>query len=70
MERADASSSAEVRGFAAGPRGGLAAVRAGLTLAWSNGQTEGQVHRLKLLKRHVYGRAGFALLRARVLAAA
>jgi transposase len=70
LERAVASDSAEVRGFAAGLRADLAAVRAGLTLAWSNGQTEGQVHRLKLLKRQMYGRAGFALLRTRVLAAA
>lgn len=46
-----------------------AAVEAGLTLEWSNGQTEGQVHRLKLLKRQMYGRAGFELLRRRVLAA-
>lgn len=38
-----------------------------LTLEWSNGPVEGQVNRLKLIKRHMYGRAGFALLRARVL---
>jgi hypothetical protein len=36
---------------------------------WSNGQVEGQVNRLKLLRRSMYGRAGFALLRRRVLAA-
>jgi transposase len=46
------------------------AVRAGLSEAWSNGQTEGQVHKLKLVKRQMYGRAGFELLRRRVLAAA
>ncbi len=46
------------------------AVCAGLSEAWSNGQTEGQVNRLKLLKRQAYGRAGFALLRRRVLAVA
>ncbi len=46
------------------------AVCAGLSEAWSNGQTEGQVNRLKLLKRQTYGRAGFALLRRRVLAVA
>ncbi len=40
---------------------------AGLTLPESQGQTEGQVHKLKLLKRQMYGRAGFALLRKRVL---
>jgi transposase len=39
-------------------------------LEWSNGITEGQIHRLKLLKRQGYGRAGFALLRRRVLQAA
>src|SRR5712691_1296748 len=43
------------------------AVKAGLTLSWSNGQTEGQVHRLKLIKRQMYGRGGFKLLRRRVL---
>jgi len=45
----------------------LAAVTAGLTLEWSNGVTEGQIHRLKLTKRQGYGRAEFALLRQRVL---
>ena len=43
---------------------------AGLTLEWSNGVTEGQIHRLKLVKRQAYGRAGFTLLRQRVLQAA
>ncbi len=37
---------------------------------WSNGQVEGQVNRVKLVKRSMYGRAGFALLRERVLRAA
>jgi transposase len=45
----------------------LAAVTAGLTLEWSNGATEGHIHRLKLMKRQGYGRAGFALLRQHVL---
>lgn len=44
-----------------------AAVRAALELPWSNGQTEGQVHRLKLLKRQMYGRARLDLLRLRIL---
>jgi transposase len=39
-------------------------------LEWSNGATEGQIHRLKLVKRQGYGRAGFALLRQRLLQAA
>jgi transposase len=45
----------------------LIAAKAGLTLAWSNGVTEGQIHRLKLAKRQWYGRTGFALLRQRLL---
>jgi transposase len=40
---------------------------AGLTLIHSNGQVEGQVTRIKLIKRMMFGRAGFALLRQRVL---
>lgn len=47
-----------------------AAVLAALSLPWSNGQVEGQVNRLKLIKRQMYGRAKFYLLRARVLAGA
>ena len=45
------------------------AAQAALALPWSNGQVEGQVNRLKLIKRQMYGRAGFDLLRLRVLAA-
>ncbi|HUY75512.1 MAG TPA: ISL3 family transposase [Ktedonobacterales bacterium] len=58
---------AELRRYASGLLKDKAAVQAGLTLCWSNGQVEGQVHRLKLLKRQMYGRAGFDLLRRRVL---
>jgi transposase len=61
---------ADLRRFALGLRGDQAAVAAGLTLEWSNGPTEGHIHRLKLLKRQMYGRAGFELLRQRVLQAA
>jgi hypothetical protein len=43
------------------------AVTNGLTEGWSNGQTEGQINRLKILKRAIYGRAGAELLRARML---
>jgi transposase len=56
--------------FARGLQDDLTAVTAGLTLAWSNGVTEGHIHRLKLMKRQGDGRAGFALLRERVLHAA
>ena len=45
----------------------LDAVRAALSEPWSNGQVEGQVNRLKVIKREMYGRAGFDLLRCRVL---
>lgn len=47
-----------------------AAVRAALTLPWSTGQVEGHIHRLKLIKRQMYGRAKLDLLRIRVLNAA
>jgi transposase len=53
--------------FVNGLRDDLAAVQARLTEKWSNGVTEGEVHWLKLLKRHAYGRSGFATLRAHVL---
>jgi transposase len=43
------------------------AVDAALRFPWSNGMVEGQIHRLKLIKRQMYGRAGFDLLRLRVL---
>jgi transposase len=43
------------------------AVEAALHLPWSNGPVEGKVHRLKLIKRQMYGRASFDLLRLRVL---
>lgn len=59
----------EVAQFALKLQQDEAAVRAGCTLAWSNGQTEGHVNRLKLLKRQMYGRAQFDLLRRRALAA-
>ncbi len=45
----------------------MAAVVAALTLPYSQGQTEGRVNRLKLIKRSMYGRAKFDLLRQRVL---
>jgi transposase len=67
--QADAAGS-ELQSFANGLRQDEAAVKAALSLPWSNGQTEGQITRLKLIKRQMYGRAGFDLLRARVLQAA
>ncbi|MFJ9616181.1 transposase [Streptomyces noursei] len=45
------------------------AVMAGLTLSWNSGVVEGHVNRVKMLKRQMFGRAGFQLLRKRVLLA-
>ena len=58
-----------ISGFAEGVRRDRAAVEAALTLPWSTGPVEGQVNRLKLVKRQGYGRANLDLLRARLLAA-
>lgn len=53
--------------FAYGLQKDISAVAAAVDTSWSNGQVEGQVNRLKAIKRQMYGRAGFELLRARVL---
>ena len=58
------------KGFAGSLRQDRDAVHAALTLPWSTGPVEGQINRLKAIKRSMYGRAGFDLLRRRVLAAA
>ena len=67
LKAAETSHLPEFESFAAGVRQDQAAILAGLTLPWSSGQTEGQITRLKLLKRSMYGRAKFDLLRLRVL---
>ena len=67
---AQRSEVAELVSFANGLTTDLQAVRAALEHEWSNGQVEGQVHRLKLVKRQMYGRGRLDLLRARVLRAA
>jgi transposase len=56
-----------VHAFVRGLRKDLSAVVAGLTLPYSNGPIEGTNTKVKLLRREMYGRAGFALLRKRVL---
>jgi transposase len=53
--------------FGYGLQKDISAVTAAVETTWSSGQVEGQVNRLKAIKRQMYGRAGFALLRARVL---
>ncbi|MBL8168616.1 MAG: ISL3 family transposase [Acidobacteria bacterium] len=67
METAAKSELQEFENFVMVLRRDEAAVRAAASSDWSNGQTEGQVNRLKTLKRQMYGRAKFDLLRARVL---
>ena len=57
----------EMKSFIAGIQRDYEAVLAAVEQPWSNGQVEGQVHRLKLIKRQTYGRGGFLLLRRRVL---
>jgi transposase len=64
---ADASDLPALHSFTHGLRLDLDAVRNGLTLPWSSGKVEGNVNRLKMLKRQMYGRAGLPLLRKRVL---
>ena len=64
-----AADNPELRGFATGLLPDKAAVQAGLTLSWSTGPCEGHIHKIKLIKRSMYGKAGFALLRHRVLRA-
>ena len=56
-----------ITGFATKLKDDLDAVRNGVTLSWSNGQVEGQVNRLKMLKRQMYGRASHELLKKRFL---
>jgi transposase len=64
---AEGSGLAELRNFTIKLQQDLEAVKAGLTLDHSQGQTEGNVNKLKLIKRSMYGRAKFDLLRQRVL---
>lgn len=67
--QAEASALIDFHRFATSLRQDYAAVQAGLTLVWNSGQVEGQVNKLKLIKRMGYGRAKFDLLKQRVLAA-
>ena len=67
MEQATKSGIPELKSFVAGIERDYDAVHAALRLPWSQGVTEGKVNKLKTLKRVMYGRAGFALLRRRLL---
>ncbi|HEV2121759.1 MAG TPA: ISL3 family transposase [Chloroflexota bacterium] len=67
LEAAATSGVAEFKRLAASLRRDYGAVQAALTLVWSNGQLEGQINRLKGIKKAMYGRGKFDLLRRRVL---
>lgn len=69
LEQAIRSELSPFRRFAKRLREDYDAVKAGVTLPWSNGPTEGHINRLKMLKRQMYGRAGIALLSRRFLLA-
>jgi transposase len=67
LEHACQSHCNEIRQFAVGLQQDLSAVTNAVSLSWSNDQTEGQVNRVKMIKRQMYGRAKFDLLRVRVM---
>ena len=70
ISAATSSHVSELKGFAKSVQQDYAAISAACSLPWSQGQVEGQINRLKCLKRQMYGRARFDLLRLRVLHAA
>ena len=69
MQRVDTDGAPALRSFATGLERDLDAVTAGLTLPYSSGPVEGTVNRIKMIKRQMFGRANFDLLRKRVLLA-
>jgi len=69
LARSRTSAWREMQRLAAGMQRDEPAISMALRVPWSQGQTEGQVNRLKMLKRQMYVRAGFAVLRRRMLGA-
>jgi transposase len=67
LDRAHATGIASIQNFVGQLRRDILAIEAAVTTRWSNGPVEGQVNRLKMLKRQMYGRAGVELLRARLI---
>ena len=63
----EAAAQSLIRSFCRGVAADKAAIRAAIIEPWSNGQTEGQITKLKLVKRQMYGRAGLDLLEQRFL---
>ena len=70
LQRAERSAAQQLCNFAKRLWADYDAVRAAMTLAWSSGPTEGQINRLKMIKRQMYGRASLDLLARRFLLAA
>ena len=71
LERATASTVPRaVRGFASTLKTDAATIKAALTLPWSNGQLEGKINKLKMLKRQMYGHTNLKLLDHRILCVA
>ncbi|TCI72202.1 ISL3 family transposase [Exiguobacterium sp. SH0S7] len=66
-EQAERMNETPLSSFATYIRCDVDAIRLGMTLPWSNGMVEGQVNRLKTIKRQMYGRAGLELLRIKIL---
>lgn len=60
----------ELASFAAVTARDIEAVKAGLAESWSTSPVEGQINRLKMIKRQMYGRSGYSLLKSKVLARA
>jgi transposase len=69
LARAGKSAMGAFQRFAKGVRDDYDAIKAGVTLPWSNGPVEGQITRVKLLKRQMFGRASLALLERRFVLA-
>ncbi len=69
LEKCKESEIVDLQTFAEGLRREYGAIKAGFSLRWSNGPVEGEVNRLKLIKRTMYGRCGFELLKQKVLQA-
>lgn len=67
IQEVEQSSISELKGFAKGLLNDYHAVENALSLPWSNGQVEGQINKLKTIKRQMYGRASFSLLRKRMV---
>jgi transposase len=67
IEKVNNSGMQELKGFANGLLNDYEAVKNAITLPWSNGPVEGHINKLKTIKRQMYGRAGFNLLRKKIL---